>query len=186
MLCLLALTPVAMGCGEGTSTAADGGSMNEEAKREGLDAELDGVIYNVFITRQLNLRDAEDQGYRAGTEAPPGFVLYGVFIQACNREEKEPRKTAASFVVTDTQGNEYEPRELEEDNTFAYHPRELGKGDCIPEADSLAASGPTAGSLLVFELPLEAVENRPLELEIVGGYDLTQRKQRTTKIELDI
>jgi hypothetical protein len=34
---------------------------------------------------------------------------------------------------------------------------------------SLAQLGPTAGAMLPFLFPLEAGENRPLELEIHGG-----------------
>ncbi len=66
----------------------------------------------------------------------------------------------------DTQGNEYEPLEAEEENDFQYHAQELEPGACIPEEGSLAQQGPTAGSMLPFLFPLEAGENRPLELEI--------------------
>ena len=45
---------------------------------------------------------------------------------------------------------------------FAYHPRLLGKEDCIPESGSVAQLGPTAGSMLLFQFPLQNTENRPL------------------------
>ena len=66
----------------------------------------------------------------------------------------------------DNQGNEFEPEELPEDNQFAYHPRELLPHECIPAAGSVAQLGPTAGTMLLFRLPLENTEYRPLELEL--------------------
>ena len=47
------------------------------AAREGLYENVAGIDYNVFITRELNLRDAEDRAYYRGPEAPPGFALSG-------------------------------------------------------------------------------------------------------------
>ena len=47
----------------------------------------------------------------------------------------------------------------------------LHPDECIPEAGSVAQLGPTAGSMLLFKLPLENTENRPLELEIEGEGD---------------
>ena len=49
-------------------------------------------------------------------------------------------------------------------------PRTLAPQECIPQAGSVAQLGPTAGSMLLFQLPLQNTENRPMELEI-GGRD---------------
>jgi hypothetical protein len=150
----------------------------DEPAREGLALELDGVDYNVFITRQLNPRVAPDGAY-VTEEAPPGETLYGVFIQVCNHSE-EPRETVSEFVVKDNQENTFEPEELPEDNQFAYSPRTLNPEECIPEAGSVAQLGPSAGSMLLFQLPLENTENRPLELELEG------EGGETLTFELDI
>ena len=83
-----------------------------------------------------------------------------MFIQACNPGD-DLRRTTANFKVEDNQGNEFEPIELPRRNAFAYHPRVLGKDDCIPEAGSVAQLGPTAGSMLLFQFPLRNTENRP-------------------------
>ena len=48
------------------------------------------------------------------------------------------------------------------------HARELMPDECIPKAGSVAQLGPSAGSMLLFRLPLENTENRPLELELQG------------------
>jgi hypothetical protein len=44
----------------------------------------------------------------------------------------------------------------------------LAPGECIPEEGSIPDTAPTGGALLVYELPLEAAENRPLELRIAS------------------
>jgi hypothetical protein len=83
-------------------------------------------------------------------------------------------------VVKDNQENEFEPEELPADNEFAYSQRTLDQDECIPEAGSVAQRGPTAGSMLLFEFPLETTENRPLELEMEG------ESGETLTFELDI
>jgi hypothetical protein len=142
------------------------------ARREGLAVRVGGIDYTVYITRELNPSLADDRGYWQGEEAKPGFALYGVFLQACNRSdddddlEDDTYETADEFTVVDTQGNKYEPLEPDEENVFHYHAAPLEAGECIPQVGSLAQLGPTAGAMLPFEFPLEAGENRPLELEI--------------------
>ena len=158
---LLAVT-VLSGCGENPRP--------NDAAREGLPEEVGQIEYNVYITRELNLKDLEDQGYYDGPEAPPGFALYGVFLEACNHEDEgsEEVMSARDFVIEDTQGESFEPIELADDNIFAYKPEALGGQDCTPAEGTLARSAPTNGSLLIFELPLQTLENRPLQLKITA------------------
>jgi hypothetical protein len=132
--------------------------------REGLAIEMGGVTYNVFITRELNPKITPDSAYVAD-EAPPGQALYGIFLRACNVSE-HPEATAAEFTVRDNQDNKFHPESLPKDNEFAYQPRTLDPKECIPEVGSVAQLGPTAGSMLLFQLPLDTTENRPLELDI--------------------
>ena len=166
LLCLLALAAGAASCGE-----ADEEQGVDEAAREGLALELDGVEYNVFITRQLNTRIPPDDAYvDEGTEPDPGETFYGVFLQACNRSD-DAHQTVDDFKIVDNQGNEFEPEELPEDNKFAYHPRELLPDECIPETGGVAQLGPSAGAMLLFRLPLANTEYRPLELEVQGAGD---------------
>lgn len=163
LLCLALAAATVAACGE-----ADVKQGVDEPAREGLALPLDGIDYNVFISRQLNPRIPADSAYVApGTEAKRGETLFGVFLQACNREGGT-HPTADRFKIVDNQGNEFEPEPLPEDNQFAYHPQELEKDECIPELGSVAQLGPTAGSMLLFRLPLANTEYRPLELEIEG------------------
>jgi hypothetical protein len=168
-------------CGQGIGEPDAG-----EAHREGLALELQGISYNLFLTRQLNLEDVTDRGYAEELPgAPPGSAYYGIFLEACNVSE-EPLRTATAFRVIDSAGNEFEPIDLDPDNPFAYQPITLEPGDCIPEEGSLANAGPTSGALLMFELPLEAVENLPLELVVNDGFDPAEGEPDELLFELDI
>ena len=156
--CILALAaPLLAACGDEEPGI-------DEPAREGIAIEMGGVDYTVFITRELNPDITPDDAY-VSDEAPPGEALYGVFLKACNVSD-EQRDTAGDFIVHDNQENTFEPEPLPEDNQFAYNARTLDPKECIPEAGSVAQLGPTAASMLLFQLPLENTENRPLELEI--------------------
>lgn len=158
-----------------------------EPRREGLAVPLGGVAYEVLLTRQINPRDVEDMGYLRGeVQAPaPGTTYYGVFLQACNIND-EPETTASTFRVVDTTGEEFEPVELDETNPFAWQVTELEPEECFPREGSLAQTGPASAALLLFEVPIENTENRPLELEIVGGYSLEESAPEEIVIELDL
>jgi len=156
----------------------------EEPAREGLAVDIGGLDYNVFITRELNIAIPPDEDYYEGPPPEPGHNLFGVFIQVCNTGE-DTLESASEFKVTDNQGVEFEPIELPEDNAFAYGPRELGPEECIPEAGSVAQLGPTGGSLLLFDFPLENTENRPLELEITSP-STPEHDSETKHFHLDL
>jgi hypothetical protein len=156
----------------------------EEPAREGLAIDIGGIDYNVFLTRQLNLNIPPDKAYYDGPAAKPGNTLYGVFIHVCNLGE-EALPTAQEFLVKDNQGNEFEPIELPEDNAFAYNAKELQPEQCIPEDGSVAQQGPTAGSMLLFDFPLENTENRPLELEVTSPRTV-EHKAETKRFLLDL
>jgi hypothetical protein len=160
----LAACVLALAAPVGLAACGDEEPGVDEPAREGLALELDGLDYNVFITRQLNPRITPDKAYIT-EEAPAGESLWGVFIQVCNTSD-EPHESVSEFIVKDNQENTFEPEELPEDNAFAYVPRTLQPDECIPEAGSVAQLGPTEGAMLLFQLPLQNTENRPLELEI--------------------
>jgi hypothetical protein len=163
-LCLLGLAAGAAACGEEERYGVG------DPAREGLALPLDGIDYNVFITRQLNPAIPPDDTYYTGPEVDPDETLYGVFLQACNNSD-QTRDTAEEFKVVDNQGNEFEPEQADVGDVIAYEPSQLAPEECIPEAGSLAQLGPEAASMLLFRLPIEVTENRPLELEIEGEGD---------------
>ena len=184
-LLLVVLALVIAGCGEAEPTA--GGQLqegSEEAFREGLFEELNGLSYKVFITRQLNERDSEDHAYFQGGDPPPGFIDYGVFIEVCNMEE-EPLRSASDFTMVDTQEDEFEPKELPVTNIFAFRPGTILPDECVPDQASIPAQSPTGGALLLFRIPVEVTENRPLVLRIQDGFD-AEGEPQTLSFELDI
>src|SRR4051794_10085016 len=81
LLCLAVLATGLGGCfNKDTKQGVD------EAAREGLALGMEGIDYNVFITRELNPRITPDKSYvDPGTAPDATHTLYGVFIQACNR-----------------------------------------------------------------------------------------------------
>jgi hypothetical protein len=170
ILAVLALTGLAA-CGDEEPGV-------DEPAREGLAIPIDGVDYNVFITRQLNPEIQPDAALVAGEEPPEGSTLYGVFLHACNNSD-DTQEMVDEFLVKDNQGETFEPKDLPEDNVFAYRARSLAPGECVPEPGSMNQQGPSGASLIVFELPLQSTEDRPLELEIEGS-------EETKTFELDI
>jgi hypothetical protein len=180
-MCVMAALGAALlsGCGSNP--------REHDAGREGLPEKIGKLEYNVYITRELNLKDVEDSGYYKGPEAPPGFALYGVFLTACNpSDDPTPSIPASSdFTIVDTQGKRFKPLPPPADNEFAYRARSLQHKACIPKLGSLASSSPTNGALLIFKLPLTTLENRPLDLEIVSPPDETG-KTEIGLIELDV
>jgi hypothetical protein len=179
--CALALICLGVFAGCGKSSNEPG-----ETVREGLSTPLDGLRYTVFMTRQLNIANDEDKGYIPGrSEAPPGKGLYGVFLEACNKGDKEAI-AASRFYIEDTQGKRFEPEGLAADNPFAYHGGAVPPKNCEPARGSLAQQGPTSGAMLLFELPLASTENRPLELHIEGPYNASEGKPSEATVILDI
>jgi hypothetical protein len=159
--------------------------VRQGAQREGKAFRIGPVDYNVFITRELNPHIVEDNAYYQGPEPPKDQLLYGIFLQTCNKT-KQTQQTADKFMVTDNQGNVFQPTPLPKNNPFAYQPATLQAGVCEPESGSVAQLGPTAGSMLLFKLPLQNTENRPLELHIQGPFDVTAGKRFSQRVELDL
>lgn len=153
--------------------------------REGISLAVGGIDYNVFITRELNPQIPPDNAYYKGPLAKKGEALYGIFLQACNNG-KESRPTASNFTVVDNQGNEFRPTPLPQDADFAYQPTRLEPHECQPEAGGVAQLGPTAGSMLLFRLPISNTDNRPLELEIKAPASVTKPKHDKLTFTLDI
>ena len=180
MLPLLA----AAGCGE--INGDERAFVSGEATREGIAVELDGVDYEVFITRQLNVRDPEDKQYFQGPPAPPGNAYYGVFLRACALEEAEGAVTTDRIKVVDIRGKVYEPLPLEPDNPFAYRREPLQGGECLPNQASATSFGPTGGAMVMFRIPYTDTENRPFELELEGKPPAAGAPPRIARFELDL
>ncbi len=146
---------------------------------EGEPITLGELEYNVIFTRPLNIDDVEDRDYLTGQEPPPSGSMYiGVFVQVENLSDNDSQSIADGIHVTDTEEDKFEP--LSSESLYALHMgASVGPGDVVPAMDSTPEVGPIEGSVLIFEIPDEATENRPLEL-IIPGPDGDAR------VELDI
>ncbi len=186
LLALLALSLGVSACGKENDESIQGVGTPGEAFREGLAEKLDGLEYTVFITRQLNPAITPDQAFYKGPEPPPGKTLYGLFVEVCNEEKEEAKSLPAEkFIVTDSVGNEFKPRPLPRDNDFAYNQRMLQPHECIPAEGSVAQQQSATGAVLIYEFPLATIENRPLELEILGSYNMLRGERDKLDFELD-
>jgi hypothetical protein len=171
------------GCAEGGDDRA---FIPGDPAREGIAAELDGVDYEVFITRELNLLDPEDKQYYRGPPAPPGAATTECSCGPARSTtwRARPRPPAASRPST-SGGKEYEPLPLSPENVFAYRQQPLRPGECLPNAASATSFGPTGGAMILFRIPFLDIENRPFELEIEGKSQ-AGRPPRIAAFELDL
>lgn len=160
---LLAAALLALSLG----TAGCGYSSDEKHVEEGEPVTLGELKYNVIFSRFLNPDDNEDSAYLVGLpKPPPGSAYFGVFFEVQN-ESDEPQHLADEFTITDIDRQKFEA--VESESLYALAPGgEVEPEEQIPVLDSTAQQGPIEGSVVIFELPAEALENRPLELEIPG------------------
>jgi hypothetical protein len=162
LVVLLAL--LVAGCGNEREARTEG-------ETEGIYIELGDLLYQVQMSRVLNPSNVEDAGYLRGlpegTEPPGrGEVWFGIFMRVQNVSDEE-QVPAETFTISDSDEQEYTPILLDPRiNPFAYAARPIGPESRIPIPDSLAANGPTQGSLLLFKVEVQSLQNRPLELKI--------------------
>jgi hypothetical protein len=132
---------------------------------EGQPVKLGDLLYNVQISRPLNPADPEDEAYLVDQPPPPDDELYlGVFIVIEN-EGDSPQTVPEDFVVTDTEGDEFEP--IPSRSLFALELGGTVPGQReLPNPESTAANGPIQGAMILFLIPEVATEARPLTLDI--------------------
>ena len=158
---------VVAGCGNKEETAV-------VADTEGIYVGVDGLTYQVQLSRILNPATLEDESYLDGVaeddeELEPDEVWFAVFMRVENEGDDgdEPLEPTNTFKITDTQGTTFEPIVIDTAvNPFAYDPAPLGPGQLIPPPNSPPSDNTIQGSLLLFKIPVESLGNRPLELEI--------------------
>jgi hypothetical protein len=176
VLALAIFAVVFAGCGrDETKTVAD---------TEGIYLDIDGLKYQIQMSRYVNPKDVEDREYMIGVpedSVTPAAdeTLFGVWVRVQNVSD-EARPAADTWEIEDTQENKYEPVEIDTDiNPFAFEAIDVPPNTVFPRASSAAGQGPTQGLLLLFKLKTESLQNRPLELRFsrsgggqTGTYDL--------------
>jgi hypothetical protein len=149
------------------TVSACGYSSNSKEVVEGEVVELGELKYQVVFSRFLNPADNEDSAYLVGQPAPEkGSTYFGVFIEVQNKSE-ETQKLADKFTISDADDEEFEAIPSESLYAFPLGGK-VESQEPIPTPDSTPQQGPIEGSLVLFELPPSASENRPLTLFIDG------------------
>lgn len=179
LLLLLAVASLGLAaCGDREETVTAGES-------EAIYVTNGEMQYQVQISRQLNPLAAGDRDFLVGLPAgerqlAPEEIWFGVWMRVINKSEQLQR-LADEFTIEDTRGRVFRPVELGPDNVFAYRAgvlpsessssvptEDVPSANVYPQPDSAAGSAPTGGALLLFKLPAEALDFRPLELLFTG------------------
>lgn len=147
--------------------SACGYSSDSKDVVEGEVVELGELKYQVIFSRFLNPNDNEDSAYLVGQ--PPsakGSGYFGVFLEVQNKSE-EDQELAGTFTIADADDQTFDALPSESLYAFPFG-GEVEPQEPIPAPDSTPQQGPIEGSLVLFELPSSASENRPLTLSIDG------------------
>ncbi len=151
-----------VGIGAGCGKEADLSDIDE-----GETFEIHDIRFNVLYDRTLNASQVEDAEYLVGQPiAPTGHDYFGVFVLLKNLGDGAvPAPGLSDFQITDTTEVVYRPIESESSFSFPFGVPIDGDSE-IPDPDSVAAAGPTQGSVLLFLLDQNVSENRPLTMRI--------------------
>jgi hypothetical protein len=169
---------VAVGCG-------DSESVQTTAENEGLYLDIGDLTYQIELSRYMNVNDVEDSEYLKGlpssTAQPSAHeVWFGIWVRVQNQTDKTLR-AADTWEIHDTQNRVFRPIPIDTDvNPFAFKPgTTVPPNTILPLINSAAGQGPVQGSLLLFKLTSDSLQNRPLQLKFsngqqgqVGTYDL--------------
>jgi len=160
------------------AVSACGYESHETEVAEGEPVKLGELSYNAIFSRFLNPNDNEDSAYLVGQKPPPpGSAYFGVFFEVQN-ESEETQVLPHSFTIHDADKQKFES--LPSESLFAFPlGGEVEGQEQIPVLDSTPEQGAIEGSVVLFLLPAEASENRPLTLEI-------ETEDATGEIELDL
>lgn len=142
--------------------------------------------YQVQISRQLNPADPGDRALLVGLPKGdrilgPDDLWFGVWVRVWNGTDNN-QKAADRFEIVDTRGNKFEPVQLDRVNVLAYRPEIVKANSQYPVPDSVPENLPTTGGVLVFKLPRQALDFRPLELIFNG----TGNPDEESSVRLDV
>ena len=147
------------------SITACGYESTETDVVEGEPVKLGDIHYNVIFSRYLNPNDTEDSAYLVGQAPPePQTTYFGVFFEVQN-ETEETKPLPDKFTIEDSDHEVFDS--LASESLYAFPMGgEVEEHEQIPVLDSTPEQGPIEGSVVLFLLPDDASQNRPLVLEI--------------------
>jgi hypothetical protein len=167
LLLLMLVAALFAGCG-------NKGEEHIEAETEGIYLVAGGLTYQVQMSRFLTPGSIDDEEYLRGlpagvpTQLPGDEIWFGVWMRVKNYSDETLTPTT-NFTIVDTEDNEYRPVPLAASNPFQYVPVPLQHSQLIPVPNSANQSGPIQGSLILFRLKTDTLQNRPLKLYIEAG-----------------
>ena len=182
---VLAASLVFVACGKSEEPKRSArGNPADPVGTEGAYLSLEPLTYQVQISRQLNPRDIEDRAYLEGLPPAqrrlrPNETWFGVFLRVAN-DGDHTAKAAGQFRIFDTERNMYRPVPLGAGNAFAYRALPVGPGRQVPDPNSVAGQGSIQGTVVVFKLRYDTLQNRPVVFEIVDD------EARRAEVDLDI
>jgi hypothetical protein len=135
---------------------------------EGEAFNLGELQFNVTFSRYLNPSDNEDAAYLVGQPPPPaGSTYFGIFFEVQN-ESDESQTLPSTLKITDATDATYNV--IPSESLYALQfGGEVEPQEQVPVLDSTAQQGSIEGSLVLFLLPAEASDNRPLTLHVPGA-----------------
>lgn len=154
------------------------------AETEGIYLDIEGLKYQVQVSRQINPGLVDDRDLLTGLSAEDADLSrdeewFGVWIMAENVVD-EPMPNVTDFEIRDTQENVYRPLRFPPGNVFAYRGATVEAGDRYPHPNSPAGERQPYGSLLLFKIRRISLDNRPLELVLTG------RQGQQATVNLDV
>ena len=157
LLAAVVLAASMTGCGsdpEDTTSVSEGEPMK-----------LGDLVYNIQISRFLNGEDPEDSAYLAGQGQPPSDQNYLAIFMTVKNEGDTSATVPTDFKIVDTAGTEYKP--VQSKSNFALPlGGTVAANQTLPNSESTAASGPIQGAMVLFRISDQAIEDRPLTLDI--------------------
>src|SRR4051794_2763790 len=176
VLALALLALVIARCGNAPKTGTDSAQAGSAvADTEGIYLDINHLKYQIQLSRYMNPNDVEDAEYLKGLpsgEAQPSAdeTWFGVWVRVQNVTD-QTHPTADNWEIRDTQGNIFRPIPLDTNvNPFAFQKGvDLPPGGVLPNPSSAAGQGPIQGSLLLFKVKDDSLQNRPLELRFTNG-----------------
>jgi len=176
-----------------TAALAAAGCGNREdvttsARTEGIWVDVGPLDYHIQGSRVLEPGLVPDKAYLhglpSGVPQPSGKeIWFAVFLRVENKTDAAAQ-SARRFEIVDTRGASFTPYPLDTNrNPFAYTSVTLRPDQSLPVPDSAADFDSFDGSQLLFKLPLDSYQNRPLAFKIhsAGGPGPTE-----ASIDLDV
>ncbi len=164
LLIAVAFATLGLGaCGDKQETVTNGES-------EAVYVTLGELQYQVQLSRQLDPFSPGDRDLLAGVPAADRVlddneIWFGIWLQATNGTTS-PQSLADEFRIKDTTGREFEPIELKPESPFAYRSAEIAPNTVYPLVNSASGQSPTSGAFLLFRMPKQTLDFRPLEFEL--------------------